>query len=277
MNDLPSVRDVIDRHGLNARKGLGQHFLTDLNLTRRVARAAGSLDGATVVEIGPGPGGLTRALLETDARQVIAIERDARCIDALGSLISAYPDRLEVREGDALGLDWDGFLDDLQSPIHIVANLPYNVGTPLLIGWLRRVERLAGMTLMFQKEVADRIAAAPGSPSYGRLAVISQWRCDARVAFDVAASAFVPPPRVTSAVVVLTPRTAPIAPASMELLESVTEAAFGQRRKMLRSSLRRLLPDTAATLEILGIDPTARAETLTIEQFCAIARALEES
>jgi 16S rRNA (adenine1518-N6/adenine1519-N6)-dimethyltransferase len=271
---LPPLRDVIARHGIGARKALGQHFLFDMNLTRRIARAPGDLAGCTVVEVGPGPGGLTRALLETDAARVIAIERDARCLDALAELSAAFPGRLEVIEGDALEIDAAEVGGADGGARHIIANLPYNIGTPLLIGWLRRADRFAAMTLMFQKEVAQRLCAPPGADAYGRLAVLTQWLCEARIAFDVPARAFVPPPRVTSAVALLHPREIPLAPARMEVLERVTQAAFGQRRKMLRSSLKSL-GDTAGLLETAGIDPTARAEQLTVEQFCALARAVD--
>ncbi|MDE0057903.1 MAG: 16S rRNA (adenine(1518)-N(6)/adenine(1519)-N(6))-dimethyltransferase RsmA [Defluviicoccus sp.] len=269
---LPPLREVIARHGIGARRSLGQHFLLDANLARRIVRAAGNLDGQTVVEIGPGPGGLTRALLETGAARVIAVERDPRCIDALSDLAGRYGGRLRVVAGDALETDIAGLAAG--GRVAIVANLPYNVATPLLIGWLRRIERIAAMTLMFQKEVAERIAAAPGSAAYGRLTVICQWLCEARRAFDVAPSAFVPPPRVTSSVVRLIPRDAPLAPAGMADLEAVTAAAFGRRRKMLRSALGGLVADPLALLSEAGIEATARAETLPPEAFCAFARAL---
>ena len=269
--DLPPLREVIARHGLGAKRRLGQHFLLDLNLTRRIARAAGDLAGKTVIEIGPGPGGLTRALLETEAARVIAIERDQRCIEALGELAKAHPGRLEVMEADALAVDLAGLGQDLA----VVANLPYNIATPLLIGWLRRIEPIASMTLMFQKEVAERIIAPPGGSSYGRLAVITQWLCEPERLFDIAPSAFVPPPKVTSTVIRLVPRAEPLAEARFEILETVTAAAFGQRRKMLRSALKTLVPEPEALLAEAGVEPTARAETLTVEAFCALARAAE--
>ena len=271
---LPPLREVIARHGIAARKALGQHFLFDLNLTRRIAREAGDLAGATVVEIGPGPGGLTRALLEAGAGRVVAIERDARCLAALAELESAFPGRLHVIEGDALEIDAAEAGGDDGAPRHIVANLPYNIGTPLLIAWLRQAERFASMTLMFQKEVAERLCARPREEAYGRLAVITQWRCETRIAFDVPARAFTPPPRVTSAVARLIPRAEPLAPADMATLEAVTRAAFGQRRKMLRSALRSLGRDPLPLLEAAGIDPTARAEELDVAAFCALARAV---
>ena len=269
---LPPLREVIARYGIRARRKLGQHFLLDLNLCRRIVRAAGDLAGKTAIEIGPGPGGLTRALLETGAARVIAIERDPRCVDALADLSRRYGDRLHVVAGDALDVDVSALAET--DRIAIVANLPYNVATPLLIGWLRRVDSISAMTLMFQKEVAERIVAAPGTSAYGRLAVVAQWLCEAKRAFDVAPTAFVPPPRVTSTVVNLVPRDAPLAPADMATLETVTAAAFGRRRKMLRSALAGLVEDPEALLAQEGIAPTARAETLPPEAFCALARGL---
>ncbi|MBL6959395.1 MAG: 16S rRNA (adenine(1518)-N(6)/adenine(1519)-N(6))-dimethyltransferase RsmA [Rhodospirillales bacterium] len=264
---LPPLRTVIRDFGLGARKSLGQHFLLDLNLCARIARSAGDLTQATVFEIGPGPGGLTRALLDAGAARVIAIERDARCVEAFRVLSEAYGDRAQVVAADALKTD---LAELAPAPRRIVANLPYNVGTPLLIGWLKRINDFEGLTLMFQKEVADRLAAEPRSKDYGRLSVITQWLCEVRPDFNVAKTAFTPPPKVASTVVSLTPRPAPLAPAPWEALETVTAAAFGQRRKMIRSSLKKLGLD----LEALGLDPTQRAEELSVEQFCAIARAL---
>ena len=269
---LPPLREVIARHGIRARRQLGQHFLLDLNLSRRIVRAAGELAGRTVVEVGPGPGGLTRALLETDAARVIAIERDPRCIDALSELSEHCGSRLDIVEGDALDIDISGLAGTRR--VAIVANLPYNIATPLLIGWLRKVDSISAMTLMFQKEVAERITAAPGSRAYGRLAVIVQWLCEAKRVFDVAPTAFVPPPGVMSTVVNLVPRDAPLAPADMASLEAVTAAAFGHRRKMLRSALGGLVKDPEAFLAREGIEATARAETLPPEAFCALARGL---
>ena len=271
---LPPLREVIARYGIRARRQLGQHFLLDLNLSRRIVRAAGDLGGKTVVEIGPGPGGLTRALLETGAARVIAIERDSRCIDALSDLSERHGNRLDVVAGNALDVDIPALAGT--GRVAIVANLPYNVATPLLIGWLRNVGSISAMTLMFQKEVAERIVAAPGTGAYGRLAVVAQWLCEARRAFDVAPTAFVPPPRVTSSVVNLVPRDAPLAPADMAALEAVTAAAFGRRRKMLRSALAGLVENPEALLTQAGIAPTARAETLPPEAFCALARGLAE-
>jgi 16S rRNA (adenine1518-N6/adenine1519-N6)-dimethyltransferase len=268
---LPPLREVIAKHGLGARKSLGQHFLFDLNLTGRIARAAGDLAVGTTIEVGPGPGGLTRALLAVGAGKVIAIERDARCLDALAEIAAAYPGRLEVVEGDALETDAATLGT---APRRIVANLPYNVGTPLLIGWLKQAAASESLTLMFQKEVADRLAAAPRDDAYGRLSVIAQWRCKVKPQFNVAREAFVPPPNVASTVVRLEPYAEPLAPARMEALERVTAAAFGQRRKMLRSSLKSL-GDAAALLDAAGLDGAMRAEEVDIAGFCALARAVD--
>jgi 16S rRNA (adenine1518-N6/adenine1519-N6)-dimethyltransferase len=274
LDDLPPLRDVIRRHGLNAKKSLGQNFLLDLNLTGRIARAAGPLDGVTVIEIGPGPGGLTRALLAHGARRVIAIERDDRALAALAEIAERYPGRLEIVAGNALDFDPRPRLGS--APARIVANLPYNIATALLVGWLTCepwppwYDRLV---LMFQREVAERIVAAPGSKSYGRLSVLVGWRAEARILFDVAASAFVPPPKVTSSLVSLTPRKSPRA-CERRALERVTEAAFGQRRKMLRQSLKALGTDALGLLAAAGIEPTARAEDIPVEGFVALARAL---
>ncbi len=263
--DLPPLREVIARHGLDARKKFGQHFLLDLNLTARIARTAGDLSKCTVMEIGPGPGGLTRALLGAGAKQVIAIERDPRCVEAIQELATHFEGKLKVIEADATTVELGDLAD---GPRKIVANLPYNVATPLLIGWLRKVEHFESLTLMFQKEVADRLTAGPGSRTYGRLSVLTQWLCHTNHEFNIAKTAFTPPPKVESTVVTLTPREQPAANAEWNKLEKVTAAAFGQRRKMLRASLKSLNVD----FENLGIDPTARAETLSVEQFCAIAR-----
>lgn len=266
---LPPLREVIRRYELSTKRSLGQHFLLDLNLTARIARAAGDLSTGSVIEVGPGPGGLTRALLSAGARAVFAIEKDPRCMAALGELRAVYPGRLFLIEADALGLDVAALAPP---PRRIVANLPYNVATPLLIGWLRGIDAFDGLTLMFQKEVADRLVASPGSAHYGRLSVISQWRTQPRYEFAVDPRAFTPPPKVSSAVVSLVPRPAPLAPARFELLERVTEAAFGQRRKMLRGSLKALGLDPEAA----GIAPTRRAEDLSVEDFCALARQLQD-
>ena len=271
---------MIARYGLDARRALGQHFLLDLNLTRRIARAAGDLDGRTVIEVGPGPGGLTRALLETDARLVIAIERDRRCVEALTDLQAAYPDRLIIVEADALTLDPAALAHERthegRAPA-IVANLPYNVATPLLIRWLAQASAYAHLTLMFQKEVADRLVARPRTAAYGRLSVLTQWLTDASRLFDISPRAFVPPPKVTSSVVRLVPRAEPRGEAAFADFERITASAFGQRRKMLRSALKTLGVDVAALLAAAEIKPDARAEELSVEQFAALARALTRS
>lgn len=276
LDDLPPLRDVIRRHGLSAQKSLGQNFLLDLNLTGRIARASGPLEGVSVVEVGPGPGGLTRALLALGARRVVAIERDRRCMDALAEVAAHYPGRLEVIEGDALKVDARALIGDGET--RVVANLPYNVATLLLVGWLSSEPWppwFSSLTLMFQKEVAERIVAAPGSKAYGRLAVLAGWRTQARIAFDVAPSAFVPPPKVTSSVVHLVPRAEPL-PCALSALEKVTEAAFGQRRKMLRQSLKTLGVDAPALLAAAGVEETARAEEIDVSGFVALANAYAE-
>jgi 16S rRNA (adenine1518-N6/adenine1519-N6)-dimethyltransferase len=250
---------------------LGQNFLLDLNLTGRIARAAGPLDRASVVEIGAGPGGLTRALLAEGARHVVAIERDPRCLAALGELAAAYPGRLEVAAGDALSLDPAALAP---MPRKIVANLPYNVATPLLLGWLDQIGEFESLVLMFQREVALRLTAAPRTKAYGRLSVLTQWLAEPRILFDIPARAFVPPPKVTSSLVAIMPRPQPLAPAAKPMLERVTAAAFGQRRKMLRSSLETLGLPTESLLARAGVTPTARAEELSVAEFCALARAM---
>ena len=269
---LPPLREVIAAHGLSAKKALGQNFLLDLNLTGKIARRAGNLAACDVLEIGPGPGGLTRALLAEGARHVVAIERDARCLPALAEVAAAYPGRLTVLEGDALALDP---LPHLTPPIRVAANLPYNVGTELLVRWLTPAvwpPFWDSLTLMFQKEVAERIVAAPGSKAYGRLSILAQWRCDARIAFEIPPRAFTPPPKVTSAVVQLDRLEAPRFPADAAVLSGVVAMAFGQRRKMLRASLKGLGGDVEALLEAAGIAPTDRAETVGLEAFCRLAR-----
>jgi len=273
VDKLPPLREVIATHGLAAKKSLGQNFLFDLNLTRKIARAAGANDGGVFYEVGPGPGGLTRALLSEGADKVIAVERDARCLPALEEIARAWPGKLEIHSADAMELDEAAILP---SGVRLAANLPYNVGTALLIKWLTVPAwppLWAGLTLMFQKEVAQRITAQPGGEHYGRLSVLAQWRCTAKILFDVNKGAFVPPPSVTSAIVRLEPRSQPLAPANLPDLEKVTAAAFGQRRKMLRQSLKVLGGE--ALLQKAGIDPTARPEDLRIEQFAALARALD--
>jgi 16S rRNA (adenine1518-N6/adenine1519-N6)-dimethyltransferase len=274
MSDLPSLREVIRAHDLSAKKSLGQNFLLDVNLIDRIARAAGPLAGVTVVEIGPGPGGLTRALIAHGAARVIGIERDARCIAALEELRAAYPDRLTVVSGDALKVDPRPHLGS--GPARIVANLPYNIATVLLVRWLMSdpwPPWFDSLTLMFQREVAERIVAAPGSEHYGRLAVLAGWRAEAKILFDVNRSAFVPAPKVTSSVVRLVPRAEPLA-CDARLLERVTAAAFGQRRKMLRQSLRSLGAEPAALLSAAAIEPTERAEQLSVAEFVRLAHAL---
>ncbi|MGO8919102.1 MAG: 16S rRNA (adenine(1518)-N(6)/adenine(1519)-N(6))-dimethyltransferase RsmA [Stellaceae bacterium] len=267
---LPPLREVIARHGLAARKSLGQNFLLDLNLTARIARAAAPLERVNVIEIGPGPGGLTRALLLAGAGHVTAIERDPRCVAALAELAEAFPGRLSIVAGDALEIDPATLAP---APRKIVANLPYNIATPLLLGWLGTATAYESLTLMFQKEVAQRLAATPRSKAYGRLSVMTQWLCEVRALFDIPAKAFVPPPKVTSSVLRLTPRAAPLAPCRRDDLERVLAAGFGQRRKMLRQSLKSLGIDAEALLAAAGASPTARAEELGVEEFCALARA----
>jgi len=278
IDDLPPLREVIRRHDLRPRKSLGQNFLLDLNLTARIARAGGPLAGATVLEVGPGPGGLTRALIAEGAARVIAVERDERAIAALGEIAARYPGRVSVVAGDALEFDPRPHLGDATGPLRIIANLPYNIATALLVRWLSVAPwppwyDLA--VLMFQREVAERIVASPGSKSYGRLAVLAGWRTEAKILFDVSASAFVPPPKVTSSVVRLVPRAAPLA-CDRAALERVTEAAFGQRRKMLRQSLRTLGLDPKLLLAAAGIAETARAEDIPVEGFVALARQLAD-
>ena len=269
---LPPLREVIARHGLAAKKALGQNFLFDLNLTRRIARAAGPLDDCTVIEIGPGPGGLTRALLMEGARHVIAIERDDRALAALAEISDAYPGRLTVIPGDALATDYRALSGG--GRVKIVANLPYNIATPLLVGWLGGDQWppfYESLTLMFQKEVAERIVAKPGGKDFGRLSVLCQYRATARKIFDVNRSAFTPPPKVTSSIVQLVPRLKPEPACRLDLLERVTAAAFGQRRKMLRASLKSILPEPETVLHEMGIDPELRAEQLPVEAFARLA------
>lgn len=269
---LPPLRDVIERHELSARKSLGQNFLLDLNLTAKIARQAGDLTQCDVLEIGPGPGGLTRGLLSEGARKVLAIEKDARCLPALAEIAYAYPGRLHVIEGDALDIDP---LAHLTPPIRVASNLPYNVGTELLIRWLTPKNWppfWQSLTLMFQREVAQRITAEPGNKAYGRLALLAQWRCDARIVVNLPPEAFSPPPKVSSAVVHLQMLPEPRFPADFKTLERVVATAFNQRRKMLRSSLKSIAPDIEDKLLAAGLKPTDRAEQISLEGFCALAR-----
>jgi 16S rRNA (adenine1518-N6/adenine1519-N6)-dimethyltransferase len=278
IDDLPPLREVVQAHGLMAKKSLGQNFLFDLNLTSRIARSAGSLDDATVIEVGPGPGGLTRAILAAGAKQVIAIERDARCLPALAQIAEHYPGRLHVVEADALAFDPRPLVG--QGPVRIIANLPYNVGTALLTGWLTGEDWppwWRSLTLMFQREVAERIVADEDDPKdYGRLGVLCGWRTQARILFDVPPSAFVPPPKITSSVVHLTPRDTPL-PCRIGALETVTRAAFGQRRKMLRQSLKSVMPEPGPIIAAAGLVETARAEDVPVEGFVALANAWDEA
>jgi 16S rRNA (adenine1518-N6/adenine1519-N6)-dimethyltransferase len=270
---LPPLRTVIESHGLAAKKSLGQNFLFDLNLTRRIARAAAPFAGVTVVEVGPGPGGLTRALLLEGAEHIIAVERDERALPALADVSAAYPGRLTVIHGDALDVNWR---ERVTGPAKIVANLPYNIGTPLLTGWLTEGDWppwFQSLTLMFQKEVAERIVAKPDTSAYGRLSVLCQFRCRVQKLFDVNRNAFTPPPKITSSIVQLVP-IAPELPAPIAALERVTAAAFGQRRKMLRASLKSVFAAPEVELEKLGIDATRRAETLSVNDFARLALAL---
>jgi 16S rRNA (adenine1518-N6/adenine1519-N6)-dimethyltransferase len=280
--ELPPLREVIVRYGLDARKSLGQHFLLDINLTRRIARAAGDLSNGTIIEIGPGPGGLTRALLLEGAQSVVAVERDQRCVQALAELAGMFPGRLRTIHGDARQIDTSSLGP---APRRIVANLPYNISTSLLVRWLHGIAAdpgsLESLTLMFQKEVADRLSARPNSKAYGRLSVITQWLCQVQPLFNLPAAAFTPPPKVASTVVQLLPRSKPLCPARLEAMEKITAAAFGQRRKMLRQSLKSLIAQpsrktTASRVDEMlaqaGIAGDLRAENLSISDFCILAR-----
>ncbi|MCC5976086.1 MAG: 16S rRNA (adenine(1518)-N(6)/adenine(1519)-N(6))-dimethyltransferase RsmA [Rubellimicrobium sp.] len=275
IDDLPPLRAVIATHGIAARKALGQNFLLDLNLTARIARAAGDLSACDVLEVGPGPGGLTRGLLAEGARHVLAIEKDARCLPALDEIAARYPGRLTVISGDALAVDP---LAHLTPPIRVVSNLPYNVGTELLVRWLTPSDWppfWTSLTLMFQREVAERIVAKPGSKAYGRLAILAQWRAEARIVLDLPPAAFTPPPKVSSSVVHLSALPAPRYPARAETLSRVVAAGFNQRRKMLRASLRGVAPAIEDHLIAAGIAPTDRAEQVSLEAFCALARLID--
>ena len=276
IDELPPLRDVVRTHGLMAKKSLGQNFLFDLNLTSRIARSAGPLEDTTVIEVGPGPGGLTRAILAAGAKKVVAIERDSRCLPALAEISAHYPRRLEVVEADALAFDPRPLAGD--GLVRIIANLPYNVGTALLTGWLTTdawPPWWSSLTLMFQREVAERIVADESDPrNYGRLGVLCGWRTQSRILFDVPPSAFVPPPKITSSVVHLIPQEAPL-PCRIGALEAVTRAAFGQRRKMLRQSLKSIAPDPSALIKAAGLEETIRAENIPVEGYVALANALD--
>ena len=275
IDTLPPLREVIATHGLSARKSLGQSFLLDLNLTAKIARQAGDLSACDVLEIGPGPGGLTRGLLAEGARHVVAVEKDSRCRPALEEIAAAYPGRLDIIEGDALEINP---LEHLTPPIRIAANLPYNVGTELLVRWLTPEDWppfWSSLTLMFQREVAERIVAQPGSKAYGRLAILAQWRSSARIVLSLPPDAFTPPPKVSSAVVHLDALAEPRFPADPQVLSRVVAAAFNQRRKMLRAALKVVAPDIEDRLISAGLKPTDRAETVPLEGFCALARAIK--
>jgi len=277
IDSLPPLRDVIATHDIAAKKSLGQNFLLDLNLTARIARAAGDLRNCDVLEIGPGPGGLTRGLLAEGARHVLAIEKDPRCLTALAQIAAAYPGRLTVIEGDALTVDP---LTHLTPPIRVSANLPYNIGTELLVRWLTPPDWppfWTSLTLMFQREVAERIVAQPGGKAYGRLALLAQWRCEARIVLDLPPQAFTPPPKVSSAVVHLNALPAPRFPADAATLSRVVAAGFNQRRKMLRASLKGVAPGIEDHLRAVGIPPTERAEQVGLEAFCALARSIDSA
>jgi len=274
IDDLPPLRDVIATHGLDAKKSLGQNFLLDLNLTSKIARLAGDISGHDVLEVGPGPGGLTRGLLAAGARRVVALEKDPRCMAALSEISAAYPGRLDVFNADALDFDMRG---QLTEPVRVVANLPYNVGTELLVRWLTPKDWppfWSSLTLMFQKEVAERIIAKPGTKAYGRLGILAQWKSTPSVVMELPPEAFTPPPKVHSAVVHLEALAQPRFPAPAGLLSSTVAMAFNQRRKMLRSSLKSAAPDIETALRDAGLEPTARAEEISLEGFCALARRL---
>jgi len=274
MEKLPPLKDVISKHQLRAKKSLGQNFLLDLNLTSKIARYAGNLDQFDILEIGPGPGGLTRSLLNEGARKVVAIEKDSRCIEALEEIQATFPGRLKLLQGDALSTNASEHLAD---PVRIIANLPYNIGTELLVRWLTSKTWPSfwqSMTLMFQKEVANRIVASPGSKAYGRLSVMSQWRCDAKIAFNVPASAFTPPPKVESTLVHFESLKEPKFPAEVEVLEFVVSKAFNQRRKMLRGALKGYFQNVEEGLLSIGVLPTKRAEDITVQEYCAMSQIL---
>ena len=274
MDNLPPLKDIISKYEIRAKKSLGQNFLLDLNLTSKIARYAGNLKQSDVLEIGPGPGGLTRSLLNEGARQVVSIEKDNRCIAALEEIQSLFPGRLRLLQGDALSMNVTQYLTD---PIKIIANLPYNIGTELLVRWLNSKNWPSfwqSMTLMFQKEVANRIVARPGSKAYGRLSVMSQWRCNTKIAFNIPATAFTPPPKVESAVVHFEALTEPKFPAEVDKLEFVVSKAFNQRRKMLRGALKGHFINVEEGLFSIGVLPTKRAENITVQEFCAMSQIL---
>ena len=274
MEKLPPLKDVISRYQLRAKKSLGQNFLLDLNLTSKIARYAGNLDQFDILEIGPGPGGLTRSLLHEGARKVVAIEKDNRCIEALEEIQATFPGRLKLLQGDALSTNASAHLAD---QVRIIANLPYNIGTELLVRWLTSKTWPSfwqSMTLMFQKEVANRIVASPGSKAYGRLSVMSQWRCDTKIAFNVPATAFTPPPKVESALVHFEALKEPKFPAEVEVLEFVVSKAFNQRRKMLRGALKGYFQNVEEGLLSIGVLPTKRAEDITVQEYCAMSQIL---
>ncbi|MDB3861535.1 16S rRNA (adenine(1518)-N(6)/adenine(1519)-N(6))-dimethyltransferase RsmA [Paracoccaceae bacterium] len=274
MDNLPPLKDIISKYEIRAKKSLGQNFLLDLNLTSKIARYAGNLKQSDVLEIGPGPGGLTRSLLNEGARQVVSIEKDNRCIAALEEIQSVFPSRLRLLQGDALSMNVTQYLTD---PIKIIANLPYNIGTELLVRWLNSKNWPSfwqSMTLMFQKEVANRIVARPGSKEYGRLSVMSQWRCNTKIAFNIPATAFTPPPKVESAVVHFEALNEPKFPAEVDKLEFVVSKAFNQRRKMLRGALKGHFINVEEGLFSIGVLPTKRAENITVQEYCAMSQIL---
>ena len=274
MDNLPPLKDIISKYEIRAKKSLGQNFLLDLNLTSKIARYAGNLKQSDVLEIGPGPGGLTRSLLNEGARQVVSIEKDNRCIAALEEIQSLFPGRLRLLQGDALSMNVTQYLTD---PIKIIANLPYNIGTELLVRWLNSKNWPSfwqSMTLMFQKEVANRIVARPGSKAYGRLSVMSQWRCNTKIAFNIPATAFTPPPKVESAVVHFEALNEPKFPAEVDKLEFVVSKAFNQRRKMLRGALKGHFINVEDGLFSIGVLPTKRAENITVQEYCAMSQVL---
>ncbi len=271
---MDSLAKTLSKYQLNAKKSLGQHFILDPSLCSKIVRSAGSLDQFTVIEIGPGIGGLTRALLQNGAKRVVAVERDKRCLQALNEISTIWPGRLKIIIGDALNTDLS---KNIVGPIKIISNLPYNIGTALLLEWLKTPHRFFSLTLMFQKEVATRILASPGKKDYGRLSVMAQWCCYTNHLFDINPTAFTPPPKVNSSLIQLTPREVPIFPTDRDSLEKVTLAAFGHRRKMLRTNFKNIFEYPEILLRENGIDPTARAETLTIEQFCKLSRQLSQT